>query len=68
MKNPFMQWLTSSMQLVAYTNKPRVIRVYDKPGNPPEKIMTEVEHNKFKDEIENKIYTLDPMTRIPMGV
>lgn len=67
-KNMFMQWLTSKMQLVAYTNKPRVIRVYNKQGEAPERILTEVEPNKFQDDVQGKLITLDPMTRIPMGI
>jgi len=68
MKNTLIQWISSRMQLVNYRNKPRVIRVYENNNQVPEKILTEVEHNKFKDEAENKVYTLNPMTRVIVGV
>lgn len=41
----------------------RVARVHEAKNNQPVSVMTEIEKNKFKDEVNNKVYNLNPMTR-----
>lgn len=41
----------------------RTARVHEATTNQPVSVMTEIEKNRFKDEVNNKVYNLNPMTR-----
>jgi hypothetical protein len=46
----------------------RTARVHEAKTDMPVAVLTEVERNKFKEEATGKMYQLDPMTRVIMGV
>lgn len=50
-----------------YSNKRKTARIH-KVTNEPVTVLTEVGNNKFIDTVENKVYQLNPMTRVLIGV
>lgn len=49
-----------------YSNKRATARIQTV-HNEPIKVLTEVGDNKFIDEIDHKVYSLNPMTRVLVG-